>query len=1625
MAVKTKGTGSAQPSGSHWTYLIEDLVSRGRTSDARTIEQYLYYYKLKHEPGSKDHTRYYVEKSYQKESEAAARILHLDPDQLDQYHFHIEPENTWYYYVRIFADPKNFKHLRLIHDYLRLKQELEADHLDTEKDVNASDRARIHDQLQNTKKLLADAFSIKFKFIDYIDHRIDPDSPEALLAAHLANKGLYDSIMDLKAFDYHRIRYEQAVENGEEYPDYEIYEALRKKIIETYGARTDFQDFLQHDELPETSEVERRNRSDFRQRVENLKAYLDTKIKDPNERTKALQNAVEALSRRSKEAGSFSGKLEDILTGVLGDIKPVIESKMPGFSDTTFQELAEELVGKFKDFASHSISQTEALYDSAAEHGQSILNRPDKEISKKYDRSIRNALGSIREFIDNPNGRNRLSINDVMHFVNNHRRAISFAGSSADLIQTSEALVSGLIIEMREFEKYLYDIDKIHQLTDPEYLLKVFEVKLSYLNAKFSHLDFSSDDISFYAAVLADLSSVSRGYGNSSIDDRTKQYYHNTGDHSFTTIVTLMSLANSTSKEIEKAREKGKISETEYEQECNELKANVRFLTKMAIFHDLGEHFRELLGPNLKDETAAVESVLRRIRDIVEGTIAEDYALEHIRETFQKYNPDFQDEDGRKKVNDFVKRAKKVLTHTSDIEGEESLFDDPYYMALFDALERINTQTQLHALHDAGKIGKDGKWSHGGHIPEPQLRYAAGYFSRIFFGEPFRLISQDEVVIHQHAAAVREAESERVSARETSATAGKTGVSRSRNNGTLEGRPYTDRPYLDEIQERAVDFHTSIFKKLYDYKLSLLVQVANNTISFEQASSRMRIQERLLEQFLEEGIHKVTKGFRIHPDYKEEARKLEVAFRSKAAQGVALLRKKLERDGFTDLVDRLIRKHMEENESLKNLDYEIKDSMYTVLKNIVHEVLIKEITDEAEINKIFKKRRETKKLKEHDLFDEAFKICRQIIKDKKKLTESAPIDEIFKLEHLCQAPWIFGKIRRLIGFRSLGGVLYNSEEPGRYIAPIQPLLRVLNVLGKQAKEGISYTFKLTATPFNLMAYSLAKSLSPSDTANILRKIGVAESGLDTGITLQSGFSFSELKITAMFMPLLSWSIHFRKKHREAIEKCYGHILLKFPEEIAEKYAPGFEDVIKMLMRSSSKLAKTEEYVGNDADIFPSGAVSKIYYEQYAERYSIQRRINEITRELALRRVTDPETQLSKELHDLRYRQRQIELNKNAGAFYSVALLDTEERYYLKQLIRDAKKKLKDRSDTTFGEGKKEQRSQQWQRLDELDKLIKVNPIGQFIRENPLALRFAALAAIGTAFVLSTSVGFAIPFTGINILGTSLMASGMIGLLMVAGSKLKDLPKSNMIVRFIEDIPSLEQYKPGNSENFSYYSQAGHTARLGASGRYGQSYEAFLDTQLDGYQNMSQTRGNMNLGLFLAALVKTGIMRIANADGLKNAFNAQLVAGTLDAAAALATGIFLYHTLAISPALVIAGGIMAFSYGLVVSVGNKILGKAMEMQAKGETPTHYNLVRETTDSFRYDESNRELFAFLLNTGNALKNTRYLGTPLTHVWRIVSAQAAWGVTSRAEDFATIIPGALRDLREKLRPQTPSPT
>lgn len=1640
MTANGNGNTPVIASGKHWIHLIDYLNSKHRYKDVGRVIEYLSLHHLKQNPDS-DQYRKYDEVSYRAAQESVARLLGIkNPYKLDNYHFHIDPESPWHYYLKAYATPDKFKDLHLIEKYLSLKKKSGiSGGIKKGRNFYGELKAQAESTLKKIKRLLSDAFSIPGHFIDYIDHKIDPRSAEALLIAHLARQSDYESIMRLKEYDYHRTRYEEALAGGLDYHYADRYEELRREVIETYGAGTDFQKYLSganktellQNILPEEVDDYERKLKDFKERAEKLKDHVEALTNNRQRKTEALRRAVKALRRRAEQAASFSNELEDVLAEIRrkGEIEKVISSKMPELRSNlqTLEELAETLAGRFKEYASKSISETIALYESAASLGQYLLDHPHTADSEKYYEAMDKALSAVKVFLEDPTRRNRLSLNDVNHSVSNHRHATTYGESSASHYEKAEAIIAGLTVQMPDFETHLYRIDQIQNLADPEYLLKTFEFKLSYLNVKYKYLDFSSEEISFYAEVLADLSTVARGYGNPAIDDRSKQYYHNTGDHSFTTIVTLMTIANSSRKQIERVYKYGTISGPEYQQQCKELKIQFRFLSRLAILHDLGEHFKELLGPNLKDETAVVESVLRRIRDIVEGHITENYALEEIKKILQDHCVQVPED----KLDEFVQKAKKIFGHISDIPGEENLFNNSYTVTLFDVFERLNTQTQLHAMHDTGKIGKDRKFRHGGHVHSEQVRYALGYFTRLLFGEPFRLITEDPSVIHEHSESQRRTEVERRIARDAGATSRKTGAHRELITGdTLEARPYTDRDLEKEVQERNVDFKSSIFRKLYENVVSLYAEVANGKLTYEEAVSRQSVLERVLGDVLEEGIHKVTKGIRIHPDYKAHATEVELAFRSKASQGIGLYKRKLERDGFKDLVDLLIRQSMESHLTLQQINYEVKDGTYKLLKEIIPVIFKREINDEKEIRKTIEK--EAGKLKTHNVSSEdVSKICNEVIQKLHKFdkdtfdggSQESKIYEAFKPRHLRQAPWIFGKSRRLIGFQLLGGLFYNRDEPNRYIAPVQPLIRTLNAMGRFTKEGISLAFKAAATPFNVIAYSMAKSLSPSDTANTLRKIGTAETALDAGITFQSGFSFSENKIYAMLMPLLSWTQHFKKKHREAIEKCYGHILLNHPEEIAEKYAPGQSEAIRLLMKSSSGLAKKESYTRRDADIFPSGIVSEKYYEDLTKRYSLRRRIRQINCELAKISINARNwreiNNLKTELDQMSYELRTLETEGRDKGLYSAGLMDKEEKYYLARLIDQAEKKLLDRLATTFGDGKHEQRLQELAKLKKLKKTIKVNSFGRFIREQPLALRFAALTALGALFV-SSSIGFSVPFTGVNILGAALMASGVTGLLMVGSQKFKDFSKTNMLVRFIEDIPYLEKYRD------SFYSVEGHTARLGKDGRYSKGYEAFLERQLDEYKNMSQTRGNMNLGIFLAAAVKTGIMRIANSEGLKNAFNAQLVAGTLDALGALAVGIFLYHTLAVSPALVIAGGMMAFSYGLAVSVGNKLLNKAMEMQASGKTPTHANLIEQITDSYRYDDSLPEFFTFLLNLGNKLRSADYIGPPLKHLWETGSGPHVWRVTSRVEDFvADQTPRALQSVRARFwQKKTPSP-
>lgn len=527
---------------------------------------------------------------------------------------------------------------------------------------------------------------------------IPRDNPFIIAQAYHARRGEKEKIDRIKEYLF----LQDKRDIGDEY-NMERFDALRTEISEEYLLHTDAETYLE-DRYQGTNAG-----SDFKNRYDSLRMYLyQFSSASADEAVRAgMDRSADANRRRRGYAQSLQ--------------KEVREGQKFWTTEGEKWEGGEYLEQNFPDMLQRSLDVTIGRINTAIRLGRDIADG-NKDLSDEYVKSMQR----INHFLDTFNDREDVSIIDLMYYIDEHRDSTTFRNSTSGYYSEYEALVSGLVHTMPSRERQREDVDLIHHCVDPEYNDLSHAMELSYLNVKHD-IGLTTQDIDIYSATTSIISDVMRAFEVPEMDDRPKQQFHNSGDHSLRVILTVVSIRDTNISRFERMYEQGDISEDRLQRLTEMSYETSAYLCKMACLHDSGEYLGELLGNNLVGRSVLEERLLRALRDQTEEHIMKTIVPEELH-----YRLNQGETAERWKGRDVREYIKNSLKPKGSFD-----FSNKFHDMLFDIFERLQTNHDIISLRSVGRINHEGQHQNAENASDDDVLYTMQYVYSKITGHKF------------------------------------------------------------------------------------------------------------------------------------------------------------------------------------------------------------------------------------------------------------------------------------------------------------------------------------------------------------------------------------------------------------------------------------------------------------------------------------------------------------------------------------------------------------------------------------------------------------------------------------------------------------------------------------------------------------------------------------------------------------------------------------------------------------------------------------------------------------------------------------------------------------------------
>ncbi len=898
------------------------------------------------------------------------------------------------------------------------------------------------------------------------EFKVPNESPTAIAIAYHASRGEMQKIKHLKEY----LSLQDARAKGENFNRHK-YEKLQKIISEEYLLHTDAGEYL-NESYRQTDAGQ-----DYHDRYAALKKYLETFSGDNAHQ--AVATAMERSNDTNKRRRGFAQSLQ----------KDVSEGNKVWKAEGKKWEGAEYLERNFPDMLHRSLDVTIGRINTSIRLAKEISGHTSP-LSEEYKQSMQR----IDRFLDTFNEREDINLVDLMYYIGEHRDATTFRGSTNQYYSEYEALVAGLTHTMPTQEKQRENIDLIHHCVDSEFKNLTHALKLSYLNVK-HNVGLTTEDIDIYSTTTSTISNIMRAFGVSEMDDRSKQHFHNSGDHSLRTILTIVSIRDTNIARFESMHAEGKITEEQLERQKNHAIESATYLSKVACLHDSGEYLGELLGNNLVGRSTLEEKLLRALRDQTENHIMQEIIPQEL--IYRLHQGDTAERWEKHDIKNYIGRS----LHP---DGGFN-FKTEFYENIFDIFERLQTNHDITSLREVGRINHEGNYENANNAGANDILYTMQYVHSKITGHKFQTTDPVDVAkfnlseYHRNRAREDYLASNKVASWTSSPLPHNPDVTR------VQDLPNTSLPLDVFMEEKDLNYEQSLFKEFVNQTIE-----NHRNLSPEDAAARQAHDEALIHGICYEMNHYARK---LAKTSKLDSIKIDKATRKSIAQGILMAKSDLEQHGI----------------ELQHLE-----------------------------------------------------LPEQIL-DKKRYRVASVNTSQF-----------------------LGGFLGTPDQPQQLFEPLQDIIRGIRTVLDTIKENIlSPVWKAVKTPVQGLTLIDLSHVTEDDFNRLFQICSVLEAGGDlslaaTGISesASSADSGFDAKSIAALNPLLTFALAAPQRHAEAVEKCYGHVLHMFGEQIAEKY--GLEDSIGYL-KTKSNMQKGP-YHKKPTDRTLSGELSEKMYGYFKDQY---------------------------------------------------------------------------------------------------------------------------------------------------------------------------------------------------------------------------------------------------------------------------------------------------------------------------------------------------------------------------------------------------------------------------------------
>lgn len=709
----------------------------------------------------------------------------------------------------------------------------------------------------------------------YAQYTPSPDSPWALLLAHLANdESSLKKIFEIKEYLYLKDMRDSGSLAFDPENQYR-FAYLKKAIADAYFVRTDFEDYL-----PQGVHAHEAGSADFSRRLKQMTRFLEETLDDyaqgsPDTIKQAVARAVQAnlrqlgylqeLKMKSEEANANGRSLDENEILDLRTVENVSPDSLGSFLTSMLPEALATAAGRLTN---------------TIDSGRAILSeQPEKE---KWMEEFADALRRSLVFLKNPNGREDLTLIDLTFYIGEHRGASKFRGSTSGYYAAIDALTAGLVLQMPEQEKDRWSIDRAHALIDPKFQSQAFALKLAAINAK-HRFGFTSEEIDAYGTVTGLVGTVMRAFDIDEIDDRFKQYLHNTGDHSLRTLITIAQTRDTVINRLKNLPPEEGLSPQDLQEQIRLAEESARVRAEWAMLHDIGEYLGELLGNNLVGKNEKEMKELKRLRDRIEDYVASKPVLEEFAARLKAggLSGDWDDD----KIQAYVHRMKQVMA--SKVSSEDGYnYGNAFDITLSKIFERLNTTHDIIAQRAVGRINRAGKWENQKEIDDSQLQYTLLYVFSKIAGHKAESTDPVDIAAFYKEEHLRNLEAQDHARSSWPARASGSATQFRKDLARIKDVPNTALPLDDFLAQRDIVYGKSVFKKFVDQTLH-----NHETLSQEAARARQIHDEATLSAVCHEMLHYAKKTARLSP--KLDAWKIEKAVRKTISQGLAAAQRDL------------------------------------------------------------------------------------------------------------------------------------------------------------------------------------------------------------------------------------------------------------------------------------------------------------------------------------------------------------------------------------------------------------------------------------------------------------------------------------------------------------------------------------------------------------------------------------------------------------------------------------------------------------------------------------------------------------------------------------------------------------